>query len=253
MLGIKKKWTNGLILFMIFFMLSSSLIIANAEEIYIDKDQNGSAGRETGRETGSKYREKAVAGNTVRDRVQAGVRTTFEFQHQTRITINSSNNINININCDVNSIGTKEFEIDIQVGDKDKELSMTMTCTGEQEELGLINGSTVQVRNRVQHRYQEGFVAQIECEGEFKAQLKIKANENNQGGTWAYYDNVTGEWVPVQTMEQEGYLVAETNHFSTWTVLIPTVNSQNIIIGSLVAAVAIVATIVIVIVIRRRK
>ena len=40
-------------------------------------------------------------------------------------------------------------------------------------------------------------------------------------GTWAYYDETSEEWVSVPTSIEDGYLVAETDHFSYWTVLIP--------------------------------
>ncbi len=246
MYKIKKTLVSALVLFLVISMLSSALIFVAAEDLTKYGDGNSSDGTTQGSAT----KTKNVAGNTVRERVQAGLRTTYQFQERTRITINSSNNMNVNINCDAQAIGDKDFEVNVQ-SNNDKDMTMTMTCTEEQKELGLMNGSTVQVRNRERHRYQEGFVAQIECQGNFSAQLKMKANDENKGATWAYYDESSGEWVPVQTQEQDGYMVANTDHFSTWTLLVPEINYTAIIIGSVLAAVVAIALIVVFI--KRRK
>ena len=37
--------------------------------------------------------------------------------------------------------------------------------------------------------------------------------------TWMYWNGTQGEWETVESyMDQDGYLVCETDHFSTWTV-----------------------------------
>ncbi|MFX0156229.1 MAG: hypothetical protein ACFE9Q_17035, partial [Candidatus Hodarchaeota archaeon] len=69
-----------------------------------------------------------------------------------------------------------------------------------------------------------------------RARLRIKTTNENRYGKWAYYDMNNKEWRTVPTHVEDGYLTAETDHFSTWTVLIP-VASLNyntiIIIGSI--------------------
>jgi len=184
-----------------------------------------------------------VNGNAVQSRVRANERTMLQFQERTRITINSSVNINLYVNCEANEIGEKDFELEV-TGTKD--MQMLIKCTEEQSELGLLNGSTVQVRNQYRHRYQEGFCVSIEC-GEScnltQARLKIKANEENQAGTWAYYDENTEEWVAVPTTLQNGYLVAETGHFSTWTILIPEIDYIAIIFIGIIGTLGVIAVV----------
>lgn len=246
----KKVLLSTFALFLILSMLSSSLVLVAADDLSKQDGNQGTADGNSGSSQGSATKTKKIAGNAVREKVQAGVRTMYQFKEQTRVTINSSNNMNVNINCDADAIGNKEFEVNVQANN-DKELTMTMTCTEEQKELGLMNGSTVQVRNRVRHRYEEGFVAQIECQGNYSAQLKMKANEDNQGATWAYYDEASGEWIPVQTREQDGYIIGETNHFSTWTLLIPELDMTIILIVSGIVAVALIG--VIIVFLKKRK
>ena len=68
-----------------------------------------------------------------------------------------------------------------------------------------------------------------------RARLRLRKTNENRYGKWAYYEEDSEEWVTVPTRIEDGYLSAETDHFSTWTVLIPTtLNPTNttLIIGS---------------------
>ena len=162
-----------------------------------------------------------VSSMQTQQQIQANNRTTYCIQQRTRLTINSSVALQLRINCDAMSIGIKYFELDIEAP-PGPILEMNMTCTEEQAELGLTYGNMTQVRNRNRYLFQEGFCISLECNGTFtQARLKIQVTAQNRLGTWAYYNHTTNEWVAVQTMIQDGYLVAETNHFSTWTILIP--------------------------------
>lgn len=160
-----------------------------------------------------------IVGDSYQTQLQMNNQTTYRFQQRTQLTINSSVNIQLRINCDAMGIGVKYFELEIEA---DSDLEMNMTCTEEQAELGLLLGNTNQVRNRNRYRYQEGFCISLECNGtNIQARLKIQVTSQNHLGTWAFYNHSTEEWVAVETTIEDGYLVAETNHLSTWTILIP--------------------------------
>ncbi|MFX1568938.1 MAG: hypothetical protein ACFFCV_11300 [Promethearchaeota archaeon] len=189
--------------------------------------------------------------------VQSNHSLTWQFQLQTRLTVQANISVQGYINCsEAPKIGDKHFELEIEA---ENDLEMNMTCTEEQKELGLLLGSRYQVRNRNRNLlYQEGFCIRIETNKssseQIKAQLKIQANNRNREGSWAYYDETEGEWVAVDTAEQNGYLVCETNHFSTWTILIP--ETDNAIwgfvgIGAVFAGTVIIA--VVSVVYRKRK
>ncbi len=181
--------------------------------------------------------------------VQANHSLTWQFQLQTRVTVQANISVQGFINCsEAPRIGDKHFDLEIEA---ENDLEMNMTCTEEQKELGLLLGSRYQVRNRERNLlYQEGFCIRIETNKsgseQIKAQLKIQANHRNREGSWAYYDETEGEWVAVDTAEQNGYLVCETNHFSTWTILIP--ETDNAIwgfvgIGAVFAGAVIIAVV----------
>ena len=182
-----------------------------------------------------------VPGDSIQTQVEANTAVTYRFRNRTRLRISTDVNLDLNLDCDALRIGVKDFAVEIEgTGD----LQMTMTCNEEQSELGLQLGNTYQMRNR--KRYQEGFVVDIECDGTFdRARLRIKANDENHLGQWAYYDETTEEWVSVPTTVEDGYLTAEVSHFSTWTILLPdyTMVIVGFSIGGGVAALIVIASV----------
>ncbi|MFX1388662.1 MAG: hypothetical protein ACFE9Z_01195 [Promethearchaeota archaeon] len=163
-------------------------------------------------------------------RIEAHNEVMFRFMMQTRLTFMTNVDLEVNIDCDASAIGVKDFILEVNGSGP---LLMNMTCTEEQAELGLMNGFTYQIRNRYRYLYQEGFCVQIKCNGTCDAQLKIQSNIRNRNGQWAYYDENSEVWETVPTTLEDGYLVAETDHFSYWTILIPQPDSTVIIVASI--------------------
>jgi len=160
-------------------------------------------------------------GDEIQDQIRANERVRFRFRERTRITVECNERANVSIDCDAKGIGDKDFEIEIE---SDKPLNLTMNCKEEQNSLGLLKGNTYTVRNRNRYTYREGFVAEIESSEDVEAKLRIEETDENRGGTWAYYDEKNEEWVTVETTSKNGYLECETDHFSTWTILVPEID-----------------------------
>lgn len=190
-----------------------------------------------------------VEEDTIETRIQANNRVTFTFRNRTRLTLNSTVDIDLNIECRALQIGVKYFEMEI---DADHDLQMNMVCTEEQIQLGLMNGSTFRNRNRNRYLYQEGFCVMIQCNDSCQAKLKIQANHQNHNGKWAYYDENSEEWITVPTTVEDGYLIAETDHFSYWTVLIPT-TENNLMIYIGIGVVVGLIVVVTVLILKKRK
>ncbi|MHA1985687.1 MAG: hypothetical protein ACW98D_03515 [Promethearchaeota archaeon] len=183
-----------------------------------------------------------VNGDTIQTQVQANQRIAFTFRSRTRIRFNSTVDIDVNINCDALRIGVKDFEIEIE---GDQILQMNMTCTEEQAELGLLKGNTYQARNRNRYQYQEGFCLLVQCNNsnQIQAKLKIQATNENSHCSWAYYDETSEDWVTVPTTLKDGYLIAETDHFSYWTVLLPETESNLLMYIGIISVIGIIAMI----------
>lgn len=186
----------------------------------------------------------------VQDQLKAKERVRYRFRERTRITVESKEKANCSIDCDAKEIGDKDFEIEVETEDPH---NLTLTCKEERHSIGLRNGETVEVRNQVRHRYQEGFVVEVESsEDEVDAKLRIEENDDNRGGTWAYYDKKNEEWVAVETTSENGYLECKTDHFSIWTILVPEYDyTLLIIIGAGTAAAVLIGLALILI--KRRK
>lgn len=181
--------------------------------------------------------------------IQAHNEVMFRFAMQTRITVMTNVDLEVNIDCDASEIGVKDFILEVNGSGP---LLMNMTCTEEQAELGLMKGYTYQMRNQHRYLYDEGFCIQLNCNGTCDAQLKIQANNRNQNGQWARYNESSEEWELVPTTVEDGYLVAETSEFSYWTVLIPQADNTLLVVLSIGGAVGIIA-VVSVLSIRKRK
>jgi len=182
--------------------------------------------------------------DTYQGQLQANMQYEFQFRQRTRLRINANVSLEMNISCDAMDIGDKIFELEVEA---ENDMTMHMVCKRDMDQLGLMNGNTYQIRHRHQHRYLEGFAVSIECNGTFtKATMRIQATNQNRDGTWAYYDEVSEEWIPEQTHLRDGYLEVETDHFSTWTVLVPDTSMAwvGIVLGVVIGAVVLVGVIV---------
>ncbi|MCJ7650465.1 MAG: hypothetical protein MUP85_17790, partial [Candidatus Lokiarchaeota archaeon] len=177
--------------------------------------------------------------DTYQARLSASTQYNFRFRLRTQLRIMANVNMDVNIDCEPLKIGVKDFAIEVLTN---QDLQMNMTCTEEQAELGLLNGNTYQIRNRNRYQYNEGFCIRIQTNAtnQIQAKLMIEATNQNQVGTWAYYDEATEEWISVPTANENGYLVANVDHFSYWTILLPDY-TVAIIIGVGVGAGALIA------------
>ncbi len=156
-----------------------------------------------------------VPGPAYSIQLQAGEEATFRFQERTRIRVNSSAPVDVDMNCDAMNIGEYMFSLELKNAVGDIELSMT--CRKDANSLGA-TGVQVQAQNRFQVR--NGFAIQIQTN--YTVQARI-GSEMTRGealrARWAYYEDSTDEWVPVASSYRDGMLVADVDHFSTWTIV----------------------------------
>jgi hypothetical protein len=182
------------------------------------------------------------ASNTYQAHIEANVATQFQFRQRTQLMFQANVGLDINMDCDALNIGDKDFVLEVEA---EQDLEMNMTCTHEEAELGLLLGNTYQYRNRNTYQYQEGFICALHANGTFlQARLRIRATNQNQLGTWAYYNEANAEWIPVPTTVEDGYLTATVDHFSTWTILMPDYTALIVGISIGVSAAVIVAIVI---------
>lgn len=220
----------------IFSMIISSFMVFGVQEVAASKDDEEQVNIDNGEQ--------------IKYLVQGSKTIRFRFMEETKITYRSNRRSNLSIDCDGDRIGDKDFEIDVEA---EKDYNMTMKCKEEDNSKGLRKGEVIEARNRNRYRYQEGFVAEIECTEDCDAKMRMKETDDNKGGTWAYYDEDHEKWTTVETESKNGYLECETDHFSTWTILVPEINYETLIIIGVGITAAIFLGVMLVIVLSKRK
>jgi hypothetical protein len=101
-------------------------------------------------------------------------------------------------------------------------MKLTMNVSGSPPQ-----GEAVMNKNQTLNFYME-----LETNGteQFQAQLRLLINQTELSAelnrevnasrlTWMYWNQTQQQWIGVESyMDQNGYLVCNTDHFSTWTV-----------------------------------
>lgn len=147
--------------------------------------------------------------------LQAGEMATFRFRERTRLRINSSAPVDVNMDCDAMNVGEAMFMVQLQNAVQNIEL--TMTCRQDGQSLGA-TGAQVQAQNRFQVR--NGFAIQLQTNYTVQARIGLEMTRGEAiRASWAYYEDSTDEWVPVASSYRDGMLVADVDHFSTWTIV----------------------------------
>ncbi|MHA1111669.1 MAG: hypothetical protein ACTSRE_11245 [Promethearchaeota archaeon] len=156
-----------------------------------------------------------VHSNMYQTQQQAGEQYTYRFHEHTRLRIQSQNTVNLDMDCDAMNIGDRTFDIELE---SDGEATLTMTCRRETIQLGVQAGALIRNQNR--HQIREGFAIEMECEEMTKARIGMEMTRGEAiRASWAYFDEDIGKWVEVESSYQDGMLVAETDHFSVWTIV----------------------------------
>ncbi|MFX0098845.1 MAG: hypothetical protein ACFFCS_04640 [Candidatus Hodarchaeota archaeon] len=146
----------------------------------------------------------------------AGETNTWRFRMRTMITLQTQSALQFNMSVDAMNIGEKDVTIEFNSAE---DAEMNMTCVEEQAELGLLNGQTIQTRNRNRLNFNYGFMANLTVNvTNFSAKLKAKVNDANTY-VWAYYDENQQDWVTVPTSMINGEAIALVDHFSAWALL----------------------------------
>lgn len=164
--------------------------------------------------------------NTYNGNMNAGEEKQLRFRNRFQLQLKANCSIEMDIEADVDAIGDREFSFELNTTSGQK---LSLKFQANNSEMNMGENSQIQTRSQNRFRYQEKFMfnASLNQSGEaLKAKLMLKTQ--NQNAKWAYYDEAASEWVEVETSYQDGYLVAETDHFSVWAVLTPETSALSI-------------------------
>jgi hypothetical protein len=149
------------------------------------------------------------------EQVQAGEPALFCYRNNTML-------INCTKNCDV--IFTADPKLTPKIFGFSIEPNQSMTLTMN------LSGSPLESATVMERTLNFYFGIEPNATLQLSAQLRLHINQtelsqqlnrevNASGLTWMYWNRTRAEWEAVESyMDQNGYLVCNTDHFSTWTV-----------------------------------
>jgi len=161
---------------------------------------------------------KAVNGYRYQERVQANVTNQWKFQEKTQFQLRTNNSMDVDMECDAENIGEKTFGLELQT---QTNLQLKVSMNASDAAIGLEDGKTLQVKNQSQKqfKFQYRFMVQLELNNSGDAiQARLQVTAPAEESTWVYYNEATEEFEEVASTVEDGMLVADTTHFSTYAV-----------------------------------
>ncbi len=158
------------------------------------------------------YNKTEITPVAEREQVQAGEPALFQYRNMTML-MNCTRNCSLVVTVDPN-VKPKLFAISVE---PNQTMMLTMNLSGSPLEgervmertlnfyLGIEPNATLQLRAQIRL-----YINQTEL----NQQLNREVNASRL--TWMYWNRTRAEWEPVPSyMDQNGYLVCNTDHFST--------------------------------------
>ncbi|MCW4028781.1 MAG: hypothetical protein NWE92_03950 [Candidatus Bathyarchaeota archaeon] len=182
-----------------------------------DSNQNGTsaASDPNTSDNAKQYNKTDVTPKNQMEQVRAQEQTRFQFRNMT-IVMNCTQNCNVTFTAD-EEVTPKVFGLTV---DPNQTMTLAMNLTKSP-----LNGAMVNERCL-------NFYLGIEPNAalELQAQIRLRINQtelsqslnrevNASRLTWMFWNQTRAQWETVQSyMDENGDLVCNTNHFSTWTV-----------------------------------
>ena len=161
-----------------------------------------------------------VAANQYKGSLAGNESNQFMFHNRFQFQIRTNQSVDLDMDVDVDGVGAREFALELNTSEA---VHLEVQIRASDDELGLEEGKLVQHQNKNQfqnqYQYQEQFRVNLTIQEECEVQARLSINTDDENAKWAYYDENAKEFVIVESTYENGVLSAETDHFSTWTVL----------------------------------
>jgi hypothetical protein len=149
------------------------------------------------------------------EQVAAGEPTLFQYRNMTML-MNCTRNCDLVVTVDP-TVKPQLFGLSI---DPNQTMTLTMNLSGSPLEGAQVMEQSLNCYFGIEPNAPLQLSAQLRLhinQTELNQQLNREVNASRL--TWMYWNRTRTEWEPVDSyMDQNGYLVCNTDHFSTWTV-----------------------------------
>jgi hypothetical protein len=149
------------------------------------------------------------------EQVQAGEPALFQYRNMTML-MNCTRNCDLVVTVDP-TVKPQLFGLSI---DPNQTMTLTMNLSGSPLEGATVTERTLNCFFGIEPNATLQLKAQLRLhinQTELSQELKREVNASKL--TWMYWNRTRAQWEAVESyMDQNGYLVCNTDHFSTWTV-----------------------------------
>jgi hypothetical protein len=222
------KRISGLLLVLLIIGLVASLstAIASNQNGQGQQSETGNNGPETqstnANQTGPSFPDNAKQYNRTdltplaqREQVQAREQTLFRYRNMTML-MNCSQNCEVTFTAD-EEVTPKIFGLTVE---PNQTMSIVMNLSKSPLQGAMVNERNLNFYLGIEPNATVQLQAQIRL---YINQTELSQNLNREVNasrlTWMYWNQTRAQWEAVESyMDQNGYLVCNTNHFSTWTV-----------------------------------
>lgn len=167
-------------------------------------------------ENAKQYNKTDVTPKNQTEQVRAQEQTMFQYRNMT-MTMNCTRNCTVEFTLD-EEVTPKIFDLTI---DPNQTMTVTMNLTKSPLNGAMANERCLNFYLGIEPNATLRLQAQIRLyinQTELNSELNREINASQL--TWMYWNQTKAQWETVQSyMDQNGYLVCNTNHFSTWTVV----------------------------------
>ena len=196
--------------------------------------------------------------STERQQIQARQQTQLQIRNTTML-MNCTNNCEVVISTD-EDVAPQAFQLSV---DANQTMKLEMNLSRNPLNGAMVNERTLNFYLGIEPNATIQLQAQIRLrinQTELSQSLNREVNASRL--TWMYWNQTTAQWEKVEShIDQNGYLVCNTDHFSTWTVAEVASNQEpttpstksSISVEYFVIAVVVVAAVVAVGVIAYKK
>jgi hypothetical protein len=166
-------------------------------------------------ENAKQYNKTDVTPKNQTEQVRAQEQTMFQYRNMT-MTMNCTRNCTVEFTLD-EGVTPKIFDLTI---DPNQTMTLPMDLTKSPLNGAMVNERCLNFYLGIEPNTPLRLQAQIRLyinQTELNSELNREINSSQL--TWMYWNQTRAQWETVHSyMEQNGYLVCNTNHFSTWTV-----------------------------------
>lgn len=150
-----------------------------------------------------------------REQVRANEAIMFQYRNMTML-MNCTQNCEVEFNSD-GEVSPKIFGLTIE---PNQTMTLTMNLSKSPLQGALVNQRSLNFYLCIEPKEPILFQAQIRLHiNQTDLSQTLNREVNASRLTWMYWNQTRAEWEPVESyMDQNGYLVCNTDHFSTWTV-----------------------------------